>query len=154
MIEALGCPALPHSRGRSLLPLARGEKSNWENIAFSEFCQDASGGGGPFPEEGLFQRMVRLEEWKLNYYHGQPVQLFNLKEDPYELNDRANDPSCKEIVDGLTQRILDDWDPATIAEKMAALRKDQAILTPWARNTKPEDRFRWDLRPGMSYLDD
>ena len=153
MIEALGCPALPHSRGRNLLPLARGEKSNWENIAFSEFCQDASGGGVPFPEEGLFQRMVRLEEWKLNYYHGQPVQLFNLKEDPYELNDRANDPSCKEVVEGLTQRVLDGWDPAAVAEKMAALRKDQTILTPWARNTKPEDRFRWDLRPGMSYLD-
>ena len=91
MIDALDCPALPNSRGRSLLPLLTDpEHAEWDDVAFSEFCQDAAGAGGPFPEEGIFQRMIRRDKWKLNYYHGQPCQLFDLEADPRELDDLAN----------------------------------------------------------------
>ena len=52
MIDALDCPPLRHSRGRSLLPvLSDPQDAEWDNVAFSEFCQNASGGGGPFSEE-------------------------------------------------------------------------------------------------------
>ncbi|MCZ6634004.1 MAG: sulfatase-like hydrolase/transferase [bacterium] len=153
MIDALNCPALPHSRGRSLLSLARGENTDWEDIAFSEFCQDSAGGGGPFSEQGVYQRMIRLGDWKLNYYHGQPSQLFNLKEDPDEADDKIHDPACQDIVQDLTARILDGWNPEEIKARMAFMRKDQPILTAWGRNTKPKDVIRWDLRPEMDYLD-
>ena len=85
MIDALQCPELPHSRGRSLLPLMRDENTSWDNLAFSEFCQDSAGGGGPFSAEGVYQRMIRQDEWKFNYYHNQPCQLFNLNEDPQRI---------------------------------------------------------------------
>ena len=75
MIDALDAPALPNSRGRSVLPLLREEGAEWEDIAFSEYCTD----------ESCYHRMIRSGDWKLNYYHGQPSQLFNLKEDPAEL---------------------------------------------------------------------
>ena len=65
MLDALGCPALPHSRGRSLLPLlADSKNAEWDDVAFSEFCQDAAGAGGPFPAEGIFQRMIRRGPWE------------------------------------------------------------------------------------------
>jgi len=53
----------------------------WEDVAFAEFVGEAMGG----PPEPYTQRMVRLGDWKLNYYHQfeqQPFQLFNLKNDP------------------------------------------------------------------------
>ena len=153
MIDALQCPELPHSRGRSLLPLMRGENTSWDNLAFSEFCQDRAGGGGPFSAEGVYQRMIRQDEWKFNYYHNQPCQLFNLKEDPNELHDRANDSSCQSLIKNFTARILDGWDPDAIASQLAARNKDSRILSAWARHTKPADTIRWDLRPEMDYLE-
>ena len=153
MIDALQSPALPHSRGRSLLPLMREENTSWDNVAFSEFCQDRSGGGGPFPNEGVFQRMIRQDEWKFNYYHNQPCQLFNLNEDPDELNDRSSDPACQNMIKDFTARILDGWNPDTIAQNLIDRNKDTRILTSWGRQVKPADTVRWDLRPEMDFLE-
>ena len=155
MIEALGCPALPHSRGRSLLPLLTDpDNTEWDNVAFSEFCQDAAGAGGPFPPEGIFQRMVRRDNFKLNYYHGQPCQLFDLDADPRELNDLAADPAHAETVATLEAEVLAGWDPDAIAARMEQLRSDTRILAGWGRNVHPPDSIRWNLQPEMDYLDD
>ena len=154
MLDALGCPALPNSRGRSLLPLlADPQSAEWDDVAFSEFCQDAAGAGGPFSEEGIFQRMIRRGPWKLNYYHGQPCQLFNLQADPRERQDLAADPAHQETLAVLKAEVLDGWDPEWIAARMAALRADRSILAEWGRTVQPPDHCRWKLDPAMDYLD-
>lgn len=154
MLDALGCPALPHSRGRSLLPLlADPQNAEWDDVAFSEFCQDAAGAGGPFSEVGIFQRMIRRGPWKLNYYHGQPCQLFNLQDDPRECQDLAADPAHQETLAALKAEVLDGWDPDWIAARMAALRTDRSILAAWGRTIQPLDQCRWKLDPAMDYLD-
>ena len=154
MLDALGCPALPHSRGRSVLPLlADPQNADWDDVAFSEFCQDAAGAGGPFSEAGIFQRMIRRGPWKLNYYHGQPCQLFNLQDDPREHQDLAADPAHQETLAALKAEVLDGWDPDRIAARMAALRADRSILSAWGRTVQPPDQCRWKLDPAMDYLD-
>lgn len=162
MLDALDCPSLPASRGRSMLPLLRNEtdtvsrsaaEAAWEDVAFSEFCLDAAGAAGPVSEEGIYQRMIRSGDWKLNYYHTQPSQLFNLRQDPRETTDRIDDPACAEIAEDLTRRVLEGWDPAAIKRRMAALRQDREILAAWGRQTQPPDVHRWNLRPEMDYLD-
>ena len=142
MIDALDAPALPNSRGRSVLPLLREEGTEWEDIAFSEYCTD----------EGCYHRMIRSGAWKLNYYHGQPPQLFNLKEDPAELHDRAGDVTCRETLETLTQRVLDGWDAEDIAAKMEVKRSETKILAGWGRQTQPAEQYRWNLLPEMDYL--
>ena len=97
--------------------------------------------------------MIRYEDWKLNYYHGQPTQLFNLKEDPNELNDRSEDPACRDILMELTEKVLDEWNPDKIAVQMETKRADTRVLGQWARNTQPPDQYRWNLLPEMDYLD-
>jgi len=154
MIEALACPPLPQSRGRSLLPLLQTPgRTEWDDVAFSEFCLDSAGAGGPFPEEGIYQRMIRRGPWKLNFYHGQPCQLFNLKENPRETTDRINDPACQSIIDDLKAELLADWCPDQIARRMGVLREDNRILGDWGKHVQPPDGIRWDLRPEMDYLD-
>jgi arylsulfatase A-like enzyme len=143
MLDVLDAPELPNSHGRSVLPLLRSEDAEWQDIAFSEYCTD----------ENCLHRMIRYGDWKLNYYHGQPLQLFNLKEDPHELHDRAQDSACREIREELTRKLLEGWNPDVIGEKMKAKRADLRILSAWARHTKPEDKFRWNLLPEMDYLD-
>ena len=154
MLDALGCPALPHSRGRSVLPLlADPQNAAWDDVAFSEFCQDAAGAGGPFPAEGIFQRMIRRGPWKLNYYHGQPCQLFDLQADPRERCDLADDPAHQETLAALKAEVLDGWDPERVAARLAALRTDRSILSAWGRTVQPPDQCRWKLDPAMDYLD-
>ncbi len=153
MLDAMNCPALPASRGRSLLPLLKDESPDWEDIAFCEFCLDTAGAAGPVHETGVYQRMIRYGQWKLNYYHNQPSQLFDLRDDPREMVDRIDDPACARIVKDLTRRVLDGWDPEVIAGHMARQRREREILAGWAKQTQPTDQFRWDLRPEMDYLD-
>lgn len=143
MLEALGAPPLPNARGRSVLDLVRQPDTEWEDLAFSEYCT----------YEDCLHRMIRRDEWKLNYYHGQEPQLFNLAEDPDELSDRAQDASCREIREQLTAEVLEGWDPEAVAEKMEQKRANIEIIRAWAEHTKPKDQFRWDRRPEMDYLD-
>ena len=143
MLEALGTPSLPNACGRSVLELVRQPDTEWEDLAFSEYCT----------YEDCLHRMIRRDEWKLNYYHGQEPQLFNLAEDPDELLDRAQDASCREIRDQLTAEVLDGWDPEAVAEKMEQKRANIEIIRAWAEHTKPKDQFRWDRHPEMDYLD-
>ena len=144
LLDALSAPPLPNSRGRSLLPLIQsGQTANWQNVAFSEFCT----------HDNHQHRMIRQDEWKLNYYHGQPVQLFNLVNDPDELNDLADQTQYADIQRQLIDRILDGWEPNQIAEIIKRKRADYNIISNWAKKTKPTDHYRWQLRPEMDYLD-
>jgi choline-sulfatase len=149
MLDALGAPALPSSRGQSLLGLLTRETSSWESRAFAEYSSDEFG-----PPQGCYQRMIRQDEWKLVYYYGQAPQLFNLAEDPDELTDRAGDPGCQRIRRELTARVLDGWDPEQVRAQMALKRAETQILRAWAQNTGPTEQYRWPLLPKMACLDE
>ncbi len=150
LLDGIGAPALPNSPGRSLLPLIDGRENPpaWDDVAFSEYCTDQFG-----PPEGAYQRMIRRDEWKLVYYHWQPPQLFNLSEDPDELVNRADDPGCQAVLADLTGAVLDGWDPDRIVARMAQKKADVPILRDWSRHTQPEQRYLWDLRSEMNWLD-
>lgn len=153
ILDALGAPALPQSRGRSFLPILEGDESAaWDDIAFSEYCTEP---GDPAHSEGEWttqQRMVRREEWKLIYYHEMQPQLFNLKEDPEEQIDRAEDPGCRSVREDLTKEVLEGWDPARVKSEIEHLSGDVEILKRWAQNVSPREDIRWDLRPEMDYV--
>jgi choline-sulfatase len=151
MLDALGAPALPNADGKSFLHLltTESDEGDWRNLAFSEYCSDEFG-----PVGGCYQRMVRLDEWKLVYYYGQEPQLFNLEDDPDELVDRAGDPACQAVRRELTQMVLEGWHPGEIAQKMAAMRDETEILRQWAQHTRPTDQFRWNLVPTMNFLEE
>jgi choline-sulfatase len=154
MLDALGAPPLPNSPGRSFLGLISNVRATpgWDDIAYSEYCADEYV-PRPIDDGKTYQRMIRQGDWKLIYYHGMAPQLFNLAEDPGEVVDRADDPSCRAVGDDLAARLLDDWHPEIIARKMAALRADNRILRAWAQQMHPPDQHRWELRPEMNYLD-
>ena len=155
ILDALGAPALPNSPGRSLLGLVaagpagagRGS-SQWEDIAFAEYCEDQYS-----PPGGAYQRMVRSGRWKLIDYHQDPPQLFDLEADPEERVDRAADPACAGIVKELLAMIRADWNPEQIQAQMAALDADNRILEAWARQVQPVEQYRWLARAEMNSLD-
>lgn len=152
MINALGAPALPHAQGRSFLGVARDGGAPWVDETFVEHCTDnvpAWTGG-----RRVQQRMVRSGSWKLIYYHGEALQLFDLATDPHERNDRAGDPGCAAIRDRLLARVLDGWDPERIAQRIGERREDKNLIDQWARSVGPPDVFRWHLEPALNQLEE
>ena len=151
ILDAVDAPALPGSAGRSMLPLFDG--ASWRDEAFSEYCSDEAWA----PPEGCYQRMIRRDRWKLACYHGpgeaSDVQLFDLREDPGELVNRAADPGCRETVRELRSRLYTDWDPEQVSAQMAANRARQEIHHGWARATQPRNEHLWDMSGHMFYLD-
>ncbi len=163
VLDAIGAPPLPRSRGRSFLGLLREPgRTPWDDVAFSEYCTDptsealAGGLRSPLPDagkNGWRHRMVRRGDWKLVYYDGMEPQLFNLREDPGETRDLASDPGRRSVRNDLTSEVLEEWDPDAVALEMEAAHRDVGMMTAWARNVQPPDAYRWGLRPEMSYLD-
>lgn len=69
----------------SLVPLLTGRKDKLYDSVYGAYRH--------------FQRMVRTERYKLiRYPHVKEVQLFDLKEDPWEMNDLAENPQYAGLV--------------------------------------------------------
>ena len=54
-------------------------------------------------------KMLRVAEWKLNTYHGEPGELYNLHSDPGELNNLIHSPEHAGTVGWLHKR-LREWE--------------------------------------------
>ncbi|MCZ6853662.1 MAG: sulfatase-like hydrolase/transferase [Gammaproteobacteria bacterium] len=154
MLDAGGAPALPASNGRSLLPLIDNpDAESWHDIAFSEYCTEPGDSAHSDGERIWQNRMVREGDWKLNYYHTMPSQLFNLADDPDEMIDLIDAPEHSRIAERLTALVLEDWDPEWVEAEIREQTANLGITIPWAKNTRPKDTVRWDLNPEWDYLD-
>jgi arylsulfatase A-like enzyme len=108
-IEALGGQAPDHIlEGRSLLPLLRGSPvSSWRDVAVSELDYSFRAARAELQAAPDRARawMLRGERWKYVYWEGFRPQLFDLANDPQELEDRGGDSAlsaiCEEHADML-----------------------------------------------------
>ena len=99
------------------------------------------------------QRMIRSGNVKLIYSHGYAPQLFDLVADPGERNDLAGDPAHAAVRDALLARVLEGWDPDHVATRIRERRRDKDVIDAWARQVRPPDEFRWQLRPEHNRLE-
>jgi len=95
------CPA--GVQGRSLVPLmGRGPTPRgWRDAAFSHMVGSA----------GEQIQMVRTRSEKMVAYDGVPGEMYDLEEDPKELNNRVADPEYAVLVQTLLER-LKEWEEA------------------------------------------
>lgn len=135
LLDLAGAPPLPGASGRSFWPALRGEDGPWPEVVLSEQAQ--LGLGGPC-------RMVRSGPWKYTYYEAHPPQLFNLADDPNELNDRASDPALGELCAKLReQAFADGWNPARVRSVFESRIPNRAYLSQYARAVEPIDPWQW-----------
>jgi choline-sulfatase len=154
ILDAAGAPELPSSSGRSLLPIIENpDSSEWQDIAYSEYCTEPEDSAHSDGQKIWQNRMVREGDWKLIYYHGMPSQLFNLADDPGEIDDLIDHPEHVAVAERLTALVLEEWDPEWVESQIRGQSADLGITIPWAAKTKPADTVRWDLNPEWDYLD-
>jgi choline-sulfatase len=82
-------------------------------------------------------RSIRRGRYKVNYYHGEPTELFDLEEDPGEYTDLVDDPGHAGVVADLTSIALTDWDPDRITERVLESQQQRRIVAkamggPWS----------------------
>lgn len=105
LLEQAGCdpqPPIPHLESRSLLPLTLPKEAVWENRTYSILGGDR--------DRAIC--MVREGDWKLIRLAKGPqdavYELYQLKEDPDELDNRYEDESCLSVRKRLTE-LLEPW---------------------------------------------
>jgi arylsulfatase A-like enzyme len=87
--------------------------------------------------DGVPSRMIRRGPWKLYLYaNSDPPVLFNLEDDPDELNDLYGNPEAGIICEDLQASVKADWAPVTIIAESLRLDEDLDVLKGWARATR------------------
>lgn len=150
-LDAAGAPALPRSRGRSLLPIAADEAAPWVDETFSEYVTDLSSvWTGP---EATQQRMIRSGRWKLVAVHGSRPQLFDLEDDPTESVDLGDSPAHEAIREGLLAKVLAGWDGDAIAREVDIKCAEKRLFREWGRVTGPESPNQFKITAADSWLE-
>jgi len=85
--------------GRSIRPLLAGRRpDDWPDAAFAQYHGD---------EYGLYsQRMLRTERYKYVYNVPDVDELYDLREDPHELDNRIDDPQYESVRAALRERLV------------------------------------------------
>lgn len=110
-LDALGRAVPDHLlEGRSLLGSLHGAAAPERDAVFSELDYSSYGARRTLGIQPGQARavMVRTQEWKLVHYDGFPAQLFDLRNDPREFEDRGTDPGTARIRDELHGLLL-NW---------------------------------------------
>ena len=143
-LEALGQPASEHLvEGRSLLPLLRGTATEtWRDAVFSELDY-------AFRTARLILKrnpsecraiMVRTDRWKYVWWQDFRPMLFDLVDDPRELNDLGADPAHADVRREMAGRLA-AWqearkirvtaDDAYVAARTATHKKHGIFFGVW-----------------------
>ena len=126
--------------GHSLMPLAAGTDAGHPGVVFSEYHSN-------FQQTGSF--MLRKGPWKYLTHAGYRPQLFNLDDDPDELDDRAEEvPDLASQLDAELNQIAD-----CRAIDAAAKATDAAEFATW-RLSFPGDGHLEQMRKLATRWDD
>lgn len=104
VIDHFGATLEGDRPGRSLYEIAA-EAEDPDRVIFSEY--HAVGAVSA-------TYMLRKGDWKLIHYHGFAPELFNLREDPEETVNRADDPAAAEALADLENELRKICDPAAM----------------------------------------
>jgi len=87
-LDIAGSPALKDVDFHSLLPLCKGKTNKGYDAVYSTYVGN--------------QRMIRTDEYKMIIYPlANVVRLYNIKNDPEEMQDLAGDKKYKKVMDKL-----------------------------------------------------
>ena len=104
ILEAAGLQAPAHMDGRSFLPLLQGKEVPWRDAVYYEYYWERN-----FPQTPTVHG-IRTDRYKYMHYHGvwDTDELYDLHNDPEEMQNLINSPEHKEIVKELNERVF-DW---------------------------------------------
>lgn len=147
LLDLAGVPALSGVDGRSLAAACCGAAELTDTPVFAEYIDSGSTG----PAQAC--RMVRSGDWKLHFYAAQGLELFNIATDPGELQNRADDPACWEILESLLALTLKNWEPEAVLSAQQDLANGRRLIGDWVRRAcPPEPLPLWFSSPPANHF--
>lgn len=135
-------PNLPGHTGRDLR-----DGATWPDQCMSSYY----GGLMNIRTTNVRHRMIRQGRYKLCWYDGHDPQLFDLWQDPDELNDIAGQET--EILATLTQDVLAGWSPDVIRRTQQVSQARTNLIRDWVARCTPDEPTRWhDPNPERNKL--
>jgi choline-sulfatase len=142
LLEWADAPPPEGLRGHSLTSLLGGDGQPHPGFAYTESHSEGNVTGS---------YMIRKEEWKYIYFTWYEPLLFNLKDDPGETRNRAEDPECQPILRELDDILRAQVDPDALTRK-AFEAQDQKLAEIASGKTEEELAavFESRLGPGLA----
>ena len=118
--------------GRSLSPHLAGDAGH--NEALGEYFAEGT-------DTPLF--MLRRESTKAIYSKKDPLQLFDLSNDPDEINNLAQDPGQQSAIQAIETEITQRYDIKVLTEKVLESQRRRALL----KTVMQRQSLAWDHEP-------
>ena len=121
--------------GQSLCALLRGEERKRAQGAVSEYYS-----------EGVCQpmRLAVIDRLKYVYVHKEEPLLFDLAQDPNEMNNCLADPSYVDRLEPLKHLVHDDWDPKEMRRRVLDSQRRRQLIHEAMAHGRDES---WDVEP-------
>ncbi len=121
--------------GQSLVPLMRGNESDWPDTALGEIlCEGASA--------PCF--MIRRGRYKYIYGDPDPDQLYDLAADPNELENLASQSEYEQVRSALKDEVVERWNPQVLRHRVIESQRQRHFL---ARALTAGQCTPWDFQP-------
>ncbi len=146
LIEYTESQKLLRTDGESILPLLENPKSSSmdDRIVVAQFATTV---------DGYISGMARKNEWKYVYYYDyDSCQLFNLKNDPEELNDLGKNSKYTELCSEFKTELDKNWDPEKIKEDVIRSWAESRIMISFNKATGIQAPETWRCKPEVNYF--
>ncbi len=90
----------------------------------------------------------------VGYYHGVEPELFNMQDDPGELDNLAGQPQHRKIEQRLRELVLQNWNPDSVRQRVGRWNQERVLIADWVRATNPpEPDPHWASEAPENYVD-
>ena len=121
-------------QGKSLMPHITGKTEGHDEVIGEYF-----GEGAIAP---IF--MIRRAQYKYIYCHIDPEQLFDLSNDPDELNNLAEHPDYKDIIDEFRKETSARWNSEALTQDVLVSQRRRRLIVKALNKGK---KLAWDHQP-------
>ena len=121
--------------GQSLLPLLEGKAAENSAAVYGEMLSE--GAVAPL-------LMIRRERYKYIYSQPDPEQLFDLKNDPNEINNLAGRPDFQELRRDFQAELLQHWDKDALHKQVIDSQRRRRLID---RSLSKGRHTPWDFQP-------
>ena len=109
-LMGVGTSEMPdHLQGRSRVDVLKGQEGLCDDVFMQWYEHSPTVPLGTPDIERMsrvsWRSVVTADRWKLNLSPGDQCELYDLNTDPFELNNRFDDPECRDRIRDMTARI-------------------------------------------------